>query len=223
MTTAEIAEDLEAKEGAKAKAFSRKTKVTDSTRKRQANMPRPSAAKSGMAQAIFPSEKSTRNIPHPNAHGASHAKKPAKTSFHPGIARNETGTSGSPVFRFSTNALNNKYAESATSPMLPKRWTATMYGPGSNASKTYLVKSTRIATSAKWVTVKTSANARLEKNPLRRSRTDAARRVLACPGQAAWTNPRPTVSQNNPQNEGAEGFSTKFATPLSTLRNESAP
>lgn len=98
-----------------------------------------------------------------------------------------------------------------------------MYGPGSNASKTYLVNSTRMATSARWVDVNTSAKASPEKNPLLRSSTDAARRDLACPGHAAWTNPSPAVRAKSPQNEGAEGFSTKSDTPFKTFLKKSAP
>lgn len=98
-----------------------------------------------------------------------------------------------------------------------------MYGPGSNASKTYLVRSTRMATSAKCVTVNTRAKASPEKNPRRRSRTDAARSVLACPGPAAWTKPSPTVNANNPQKPGADGSCTNLVTPFSTFRKKSAP
>lgn len=205
------------------KTLSRRKYVTESTRKRQANIQSPSADRSGIAHAIFPSEKSTRNIPHPNAQGASPAKNHAKTSFHPGMARNGAAGGVSADSSDTAKALYRRYAESATSPTLPNLWTATMYGPGSNASKTYFVKSTRMATSAKWVRVNTSANARPEKYPLRRSRTEAARRVFAWPGQAAWTNPRPAVSQKSPQNDGADGSSTKFATPFSTFRKKSAP
>lgn len=162
-------------------------------------------------------------MPHQNAQGARPAKNPAKTSFQPGRVRNSASTTGFSGALVSRYALRMRYAERMTRPTLQNRWTAIMYGPGSNASKTYLVSSTRIATSAKWVTVNTSANARPEKNPLLRSSTEAARSDLACPGHAAWTNPSPAVSQNSPQNDGAEGSSTNSATPLSTFRKKSAP
>lgn len=80
-----------------------------------------------------------------------------------------------------------------------------------------------MATSARCVIVNTSANAKPEKNPRRRSRTEAASRVLACHGPAAWTKPSPTVNANSPQNPVAEGSFANLATPFRTLRKKSAP